>query len=70
MVKKEPVFKNKYVVTVKLGRNPRSDRDLCKKGTKSPKKEIKVQIKIGISKLVEKNEKVIPKIAIKKPKKV
>ena len=26
----------------KLGRNPRSDRDLCKKGNKSLKNEIKV----------------------------
>ena len=25
-----------------FGRNPRSDRDLCEKGDKSPKKEIKV----------------------------
>ena len=28
----------------KVGRNPRSDRNLCEKGDKSLKKEIKVQI--------------------------
>ena len=38
------------VVQKKLGRNPRSDRDLCKKGNKKKeksKKEIKIQIEMG-----------------------
>ena len=32
-------YRPKLLFKKKLGRNPRSDRDLCKKGNKSPKKK-------------------------------
>ena len=41
----------------KFGRNPRSDRDLCKKWNKSPKKEIKVHKKKYKSKKRNKSPK-------------